>query len=262
MRTVLLIVVLAALAGTAIAAASFGQDRGTAVVRQEVAVPTATSGLTIDQIYRRDRAGVVDIKVILASSGRSGERTEAEGTGVVYDHQGDIVTAEHVVDGASSIAVTFDGGRQVGGRVLGADPSTDVAVIRVKAPASALHPAAFADSSGVQVGDRVVAIGSSFGLPESVTAGIVSAVGRSIPAPNGSTISGAIQTDAPINPGNSGGPLLDGGGDVIGLADQIATDNTTATGEGSSSGVGFAVASNTVAHTADEIIAAKHAKHG
>jgi len=262
MRSALLIVVLAALVGTAIAAASFGRDRGTPVVRQEVAVPTATSGLTIDQIYRRDRSGVVDINVRIAGSGRSARRTEAEGTGVVYDQKGDIVTAEHVVDGASSITVTFDGGRQVGGRVLGADPSTDVAVIRVKVPASALHPVAFADSSGVQVGDRVVAIGSSFGLPESVTAGIVSAVGRSIPAPNGSTVSGAIQTDAPINPGNSGGPLLDGGGDVIGLADQIATDNTTSTGEWSSSGVGFAVASNTVAHTADEIIAAKHAKHG
>ena len=128
-------------------------------------------------------------------------------------------------------------------------------MIHVEAPASELHPIAFGNSVAVQVGDPVVAIGSSFGLPETVTSGIVSAVERRIAAPNNATIDGAIQTDAPINPGNSGGPLLDRNGQVIGLADQIATGNPTAAGEGQSSGVGFTVASNTVAHAANTIIA-------
>ena len=109
--------------------------------------------------------------------------------------------------------------------MLGTDPSTDVAVIHVDVPASELHPIPFADSSTAQVGDPVVAIGSPFSLPETTTSGIVSAVGRSITAPNNFTITGAIQTDAAINPGNSGGPLLDGNGQVLGLNDQIETNS-------------------------------------
>ena len=109
-------------------------------------------------------------------------------------------------------------------KVLGTDPSTDVAVIHVNVPASELHPIPFADSSAAQVGDPVVAIGSPFSLPETTTTGIVSQVGRSITAPNNYTIPGAIQTDAAINPGNSGGPLLDADGHVLGLNDQIQTN--------------------------------------
>ena len=109
--------------------------------------------------------------------------------------------------------------------MLGTDPSTDVAVIHVDVPASELHPIPFADSSAAQVGDPVVAIGSPFSLPETTTAGIVSQTGRSITAPNNYTITGAIQTDAAINPGNSGGPLLDANGHVLGLNDQIQTNN-------------------------------------
>jgi putative serine protease PepD len=111
------------------------------------------------------------------------------------------------------------------------------------------------------VGDPVVAIGSPFSLPETTTAGIVSQTGRSITAPNNYTISAAIQTDAAINPGNSGGPLLDAAGQVLGLNDQIQTNNTTATGEGSSSGVGFAVPSNTVQRIGNAIIGGKSVKH-
>jgi putative serine protease PepD len=226
---------------------------------------TSTRGLSINQIYRQAGPGVVDITVTSTtnSAGPFGgsQQTQGEGAGVVYDNKGDILTDEHVVDNASSVTVTFENGHKVSAKVLGTDPSTDVAVIHVNAPTSDLHPIAFADSSAAQVGDAVVAIGSPFSLPETVTQGIVSAVGRSITAPNNYTITGAIQTDAAINPGNSGGPLLDGNGHVLGLADQIETNNTTPTGQGSSSGVGFAIPSNTVAHIASEIIAGKSVKH-
>jgi putative serine protease PepD len=227
---------------------------------------TTAQGLSINQIYRQDGPGVVDITVI--SQGSSGgfgmfgsQRTEGEGAGVVYNKRGDILTDEHVVAGAIKVTVTFENGQKVPAKVLGSDPSTDVAAIHVNVPASELHPIAFANSASAQVGDPVVAIGSPFSLPETVTSGIVSATGRSITAPNNFTITGAIQTDAPINPGNSGGPLLDGNGHVLGLADQIETNNTTATGEGSSSGVGFAIPSNMVARIANLIIAGKKVRH-
>jgi putative serine protease PepD len=227
---------------------------------------TTAQGLSINQIYRQDGPGVVDITVI--SQGSSGgfgmfgsQRTEGEGAGVVYNKRGDILTDEHVVAGAIKVTVTFENGQKVPAKVLGTDPSTDVAAIHVNVPASELHPIAFANSASAQVGDPVVAIGSPFSLPETVTSGIVSATGRSITAPNNFTITGAIQTDAPINPGNSGGPLLDGNGHVLGLADQIETNNTTATGEGSSSGVGFAIPSNMVARIANLIIAGKKVRH-
>jgi putative serine protease PepD len=231
---------------------------------RQAAVPAAFSaghGLSVNQISRNASPGVVDITVTSASQapdlfGQGGsQQTQGEGAGVVYDKQGDIVTDEHVVAGASSVQVTFSDGHKYPARVLGTDPSTDVAVIHVDAPASELHPLAFADSSAAQVGDNVVAIGSPFGLPGTVTTGIVSAVNRSIQAPNQYTITGAIQTDAPINPGNSGGPLLDANGRVLGLNDQIETNTQ------SSSGVGFAVPSNTVARVAKEIIGGKVVKH-
>jgi putative serine protease PepD len=134
-------------------------------------------------------------------------------------------------------------------------------VIKVNVPASQLHPIAFADSSAAQVGDPVVAIGSPFSQPETVTQGIVSQVGRSITAPNGYTITGAIQTDAAINPGNSGGPLLDAQGKVLGLSDQIETNNQTVGGEGSSSGIGFATPGNEVLKIAGGIIAGHPIQH-
>ncbi len=134
-------------------------------------------------------------------------------------------------------------------------------MIHVDAPASELHPMPLADSVAAQVGDPVVAIGSPFSLPETTTTGIVSQTGRSITAPNGYTIPDAIQTDAAINPGNSGGPLLDANGHVLGLNDQIETNNPTAGGEGSSSGVGFAIPSNTVKKVANTIIAGQQVEH-
>jgi putative serine protease PepD len=265
----------AALAGAVIALVlSSGATTRTVTVEQPAhgAVPTSlptaltsTRGLTINQIFRQDGPGVVDI-VVTAQSSSGGlfggtQQTQGEGAGVVYDKNGDILTDEHVVANATSVTVTFENGYKVGAKVVGTDPSTDVAVIHVNVPASQLHPIPFANSSSAQVGDPVVAIGSPFGLPETVTSGIVSAVGRSITAPNGFTILGAIQTDAPINPGNSGGPLLDADGQVLGLADQIETNNTTANGQGLSSGVGFAIASNMVAHIANEILAGHPIRH-
>jgi putative serine protease PepD len=229
--------------------------------------PSSSKGLSVNQIYRQASPGVVDITV--TSSGGSGstfpfgggQQTQGEGAGMVYDTKGNILTDEHVVAGASSVTVTFEDGKKVSAKVVGSDPSTDVAVIHVDVPTSQLHPIPLANSSAVEVGDPVVAIGSPFSLPETLTQGIVSAVGRSITAPNNFTIAGAIQTDAPINPGNSGGPLLDGSGRVLGLADQIETNNTTAQGQGSSSGVGFAIPSNMVAHIANLILAGKTVQH-
>jgi putative serine protease PepD len=237
-------------------------------------LPTSfTSGghsMTINQIYKADSPGVVDILVTAQSStpsfgffggGGGTQQTKGEGAGVVYDTKGDILTDEHVVAGATSVTVNFQDGKTVSAKVLGTDPSTDVAVIHVDVPASELHPIQLADSASAQVGDPVVAIGSPFSLPETTTAGIVSQTGRSIEAPNGYTIPNAIQTDAAINPGNSGGPLLDASGHVLGLNDQIMTNNTTSTGEGSSSGVGFAIPSNTVARIAADIIAGHKVQH-
>jgi putative serine protease PepD len=231
------------------------------------AVPTALStshGLTINQIYRAASPGVVDITVssnessgggFFGGGGGGSQQATSEGAGVVYDSKGDILTDEHVVANASSVKVHFQNGRTASAKVLGTDSSTDVAVIHVDVPSSELHPVPFADSSTAQVGDPVVAIGSPFSLPETTTAGIVSATGRSITAPNNFTITGAIQTDAAINPGNSGGPLLDGNGHVLGLNDQIQTSS------GSNAGVGFAIPSNTVARIANDIIAGHSVKH-
>jgi putative serine protease PepD len=245
----------------------------TTVVQQpnSSSIPTSLNsgkGLTVNQIYRNASPGVVDITVTEQSSGGSGGgfgpfggggsgggTTQGEGAGVVYDTKGDILTDEHVVANATNVKVHFQDGRTASAKVLGTDPSTDVAVIRVNVPSSELHPIALADSSAAQVGDPVVAIGSPFSLPETTTTGIVSQVGRSIQAPNNFTITGSIQTDAAINPGNSGGPLLDANGHLLGLNDQIQTSS------GSNAGVGFAIPSNTVAKVANEIIAGQPVKH-
>ena len=228
------------------------------------AAQTDTSATSVNQIYRQDARGVVDIKVSTTTTGPLGlsaEQAEDEGAGVVYDTHGDILTDEHVVGGARSATVTFADGTRAHAKVVGSDPSTDVAVLRVSVPGAELDPIPLASSSEAQVGDPVVAIGSPFGLPETVTSGIVSAVGRSMSAPNGYTIVGAIQTDAPINPGNSGGPILDERGRVLGLADQIDTGSVPAGGEGQSAGIGFATPSNLVLHVAKQLIAGTPVAH-
>ena len=225
---------------------------------------TGSTGMSINQIYKQDAPGVVDILVTSKATSSSGGLfggggTEVgEGAGVVYDDKGDILTDEHVVANATKVEVTFQDGTKVPAKVLGSSAGADIGVIKVNVPTSELHPIKFADSNTAIVGDPVVAIGSPFSLPETVTSGIVSQTGRVITAPNNFSIADAIQTDAAINPGNSGGPLLNAEGEVLGLNDQIETDNTnSATGEGSSSGIGFATPGNEDVKLAQEIIAGK-----
>jgi S1-C subfamily serine protease len=179
----------------------------------------------------------------------------AQGSGFVIDSDGHIVTNEHVVDNADSVSVQFWNGNTYKASVVGSDQSTDLAVIKVDAPQSMLHPLTFGDSSNVRVGDPVVAIGSPFGLEETLTAGIVSAVHRQMQAPNNFTINDSIQTDAAINHGNSGGPLLDSSAEVVGVNAQIAPGNT------GNVGVGFAIPSDTVKSIVDTLISSGKVEH-
>ena len=224
--------------------------------------PVENGALTIGEVYERTNASVVEITVSAQApvEGPMGSGTaQAQGSGFVYDTTGHVVTNAHVVDGAQSAKVRFADGKTYDATVVGVDASTDLAVLKVDAPSSALHPVELADSSQVAVGDVVVAIGSPFGLENSVTAGIVSALGRSMQAPNGYTITGAIQTDAAINHGNSGGPLLDLDGKVVGVNAQIESES------GGNDGVGFAIPSKTVASVVGQIIdggAVEHAYLG
>jgi putative serine protease PepD len=234
-------------------------------------VVRTTSPLSAETIYKRDSPGVVDITVTEAASqgdngglspfnpGGDSQQTQAEGTGFVYDENGDIITAAHVVSGATKITVRFSDGTTAKATLAGTDPSTDTAVIKVSVPSSKLTPLKLADSSAVEPGEGVVAIGSPFGYSESITAGIVSAVDRNIEAPNGYTIPNTIQTDAAINHGNSGGPLIDSSGDVVGINVQIAADSQG--GTSANAGVGFAVPSNTVKAVLSDLIAGKAVQH-
>ena len=218
--------------------------------------------LSIVDIAKSALPGVVEITVSTAGTAPTrnspfGQRSgEAEGSGFVLDTTGNIVTNHHVVDGATSIRVAFAGGREADAKLVGGDPSTDLAVIKVSdVPAAELKPLALGDSTTLQVGQGVVAIGAPFGLEGSVTAGIVSALGRDITSPNGYPIANTIQTDAAINHGNSGGPLLDDTGKVVGVNAQIQSDG------GGSDGVGFAIPSATVKQVTTQLIATGKIAH-
>jgi len=233
-----------------------GETRPTSVVRTGAA-------LSAEAIYRADSPAVVVItdtvtQIVPPTFFTPGGKQQvgALGSGFVVDRRGDIVTNDHVVQGARNIRVGFSGGATYPATVVGTDPTTDMAVVRVKAPTSALHPLTFASSGSAVVGDRVYAIGNPFGLERTMTAGIVSATGRDIQAPNGHTIPGAIQTDAPINHGNSGGPLLDRYGRVIGINAQLEGGTVDA-----NVGIGFAIPSSTARTVASELIAHGQAKH-
>ena len=244
-------------AGAAIYAGSTGNSASTAtsVVASVPAQPAASTTTSLTQLYKNVAPGVVDIIVNTKSSGFGDQGATAEGSGFVVDTSGNIVTNDHVVTGATAIKVRFQNGKTVKATPVGTDPSTDVAVIKVNVPASDLHPLTFASSSAVEVGQPVAAIGSPFGLPETLTSGIVSAVNRTITAPNNYSISGALQTDAPINHGNSGGPLLNASGQVIGVNAQIESDS------GGNDGVGFAIPSDAVKNVADTIISGGKVQH-
>jgi len=254
-KTVLRVAALfAALAfGIGLGAAAFAmlEDGTTTVVRQvtvEGSEPVAQSGLAATEIYDRAVNAVVEI----SAGGGAGR---AQGSGFVFDERGHIVTNQHVVAGATTISVRFANGVERDAELVGTDASTDLAVIRVDAPASLLKPLRLADSSAVDVGDTVFALGSPFGLEGTLTSGIVSALQREITAPNNFTIRDTIQTDAPINHGNSGGPLLDDRGSVIGVNAQIESES------GGSDGVGFAIPSNTVRSIVRQLIATGEVRH-
>jgi putative serine protease PepD len=198
------------------------------------------SPLNPSAIYANAAPGVVAITArgVSSSSARSRSTAVATGTGQIIDTQGDILTASHVIAGASSITVKFQDGTSRRAKVLGADTSTDVAVLKINPSGLTLHPLPLGSSQSLSVGDPLAVIGSPFGYNRSLSTGVVSALDRTIQAPSGSLIAHAIQTDAAINPGNSGGPLLNAQGSVVGIVDQIATGGS---GSDSATGVGFAV---------------------
>jgi putative serine protease PepD len=236
----------------------------TATVTTASSVAATAGEQTVNEIWNAAGPGVVDITVSSTATRGSnglpfpgGGTQQAEGSGFVYDTSGHIVTNDHVVSGSTTIKVKLPSGKSYTASLVGEDPSTDLALIKIDAPAAELKPLSLADSSGVEVGDGVVAIGSPFGLAGSVTSGIVSALDRTIqaPPPNQFSILGAIQTDAAINHGNSGGPLLDLHGKVIGVNSQIQSDS------GGNDGVGFAIPANTVKRVASQLISSGKVDH-
>ena len=256
---------IAAVAGGVVAlggAAVTGFGEATSTVREviresgpgaAVVASDSRSGkaLTIAEIYRRAAPGVVQV-----TSTTRVDRAEdpffpfelpqtqrALGSGFVIDKTGYIVTNYHVIRGAESVEVGFSNNDNMKAKIVGGDPSTDTALLKVKANARALRPLGLGDSDAIQVGDDVLAIGNPFGLARSATRGIVSAVQRPLQAPNGMTIDHVIQTDAQINHGNSGGPLLNAQGAVIGVNSAIETGDTGSQGN---VGIGFAIPINTV----------------
>jgi len=260
-----------ALVGAALAlggAAALGK-LGKKTTVEQFSAPTSTNvslqpaprgGLTPESIYKRDAPGVVQITATTVTTTPADpfgftpptKQTEQSlGSGFVIDKAGHIITNYHVISGAQKVQVSFSGGDQILASVVGKDPSTDVAVLKIDTHARALTPLSLGDSDAVRVGDQVYAIGNPFGYTRTLTSGIVSAVQRQISAPNSLPIDNAIQTDAAINHGNSGGPLLDTAGRVIGVTSQISTGNT---GQQGNIGIGFAVPINTVRTIAAQLI--------
>jgi putative serine protease PepD len=256
---VLATTVASGVAGAAVNHALSTRTRTVVVASAIGAVPVAqTTRLGVSEIYRRNSAAVVELDVTTTTdAGQLGpfggggvqQEQQVQGTGFVYDASGAIVTNAHVVDGATAISVKFSDGTTAKATLVGADAATDLAVIRLSPSVTALTPVALADSSAVAVGDGVVAIGDPFGLDNTVTAGIVSAVGRKITSTDGTPIPNAIQTDAAVNHGNSGGPLFDLAGKVIGVTSQIASSS------GGNEGVAFAIPSNTVYSVVAKLLA-------
>jgi S1-C subfamily serine protease len=195
----------------------------------------AQTPISAAAIYRQAAPGVVTVTTeVAARNGRVGEGT---GSGIVLDTAGNILTNAHVVAGANQIQVTFNDGRTLAATLVNSTTSADLAVLKVSAAASTLHPLTLGNSNNVLVGDQAYAIGAPFGLPESMTAGIISGLNRHNAA---SGLSGLIQTDAPINPGNSGGALLNTRGQVIGINDAIESPIA------GNVGIGFAIPVNVV----------------
>jgi len=223
----------------------------------QVAPPSLPDPASVDEnqdllvsMYEQVLPGVVAIRTDVAL-----------GSGFMFDDQGHVLTNQHVVEGSSTVEVDFTSGYKAQGTVIGTDADADVAVIKVDAPADQIHPLATGDSSKLQVGQAVVAIGNPFGLNGTMTLGIVSGLGRTQFAhasPDGGgffSTADIIQTDAAINPGNSGGPLFNMDGEVVGINQSIRTDNVNqATGNAVNSGVGFSISINVVKRVAEGLI--------
>ena len=262
-RTISMLAALAAATaiGAVVGAGTFAvlSDDSSPEARQvtvESSEPTADGGTeTFADVYARSYRSVVEITAAGSETnetspfgGPEGQQQRAQGSGFVYDRDGTVVTNQHVVDGASSVSVRFWDGTAHQAEVVGTDPSTDLAVLKVDAPESLLEPLALGDSSALDVGDAVAAIGSPFGLEGTLTTGVVSALHRQMTAPNNFTITDSVQTDAAINHGNSGGPLLDARGRVVGVNAQIESDS------GGNDGIGFAIPSNTVRSIVSQLL--------
>ncbi|MBJ7353416.1 MAG: trypsin-like peptidase domain-containing protein [Thermoleophilaceae bacterium] len=243
--------IVAAIVAALIATGVIG-GKETVVQGGGVAATTANAtgdSKTVGAIYKESSPAVVSIAARVSTGGEStfGQEQEgtATGTGFVISDDGYIITNDHVVDGhQGDVKVTFNDDKSITGKVIGQDPSNDVAIVKVDKGDHKLTTLPLGDSGKVAVGDPVVAIGNPFGLNQTVTTGIVSALQRTITAPNNFSIDNVIQTDAAINPGNSGGPLINGSGEVIGINSQIATGGSG--GSGGNVGIGFAVPINTV----------------
>jgi putative serine protease PepD len=255
-------------------AAAVGALGSTTTTVREIAVsPAATepeaasfarpsAPLTIHDIYVRDAPGVVQVTATSRVTTQpdpfldpfgfpTTETQQALGSGFVLDKAGHIVTNYHVLQGATSVQVSFSNQERLPARIVGRDPSTDLAVLQVHVSSRALMPLPLGDSDLVRVGDAVTAIGNPLGEDRSITSGIVSALQRRIYAPNGAAIDHAIQTDAALNHGNSGGPLLNARGQVIGVTSQIQTTGSS----GGNIGIGFAIPSDTVKTVVAQLIA-------
>jgi putative serine protease PepD len=227
-----------------------------------LARPASASGksLTVNEIYKRDAPGVAFIKADIVQQTQSvfglpqQQQSTATGSGFLIDDDGHILTNAHVVEGAKNVEVQLGNGDPQSAEIVGTDPSTDVALLKVD-NTDGVSPLPLGESDEVQVGDPVVAIGNPFGLDRTVTSGIVSALQRQIQAPNGFSISDVIQTDAPINPGNSGGPLIDGDGKVIGINSQIESQS------GGNEGVGFAVPIKTAIDVVNQLQSGGEIQH-
>jgi S1-C subfamily serine protease len=241
-------VVVAVVAATGGLGAS--QKTVTTVVQAAPIAPSnasqqSTGGLTPHQIYEKDAPGVAFVTSTIVRQtespfgfgGESQQQGTATGSGFVINKDGTILTNYHVVESAVKVMVSFEHGKAVEAKVIGKDPSNDLAVLRIPTEGLTLHPLTLGNSGKAQVGDPVLAIGNPFGLDRTLTTGVISALQRQITAPNGFTIDNVLQTDAPINPGNSGGPLLNAAGEVIGINSQIETGGSG----GGSVGIGFAV---------------------
>jgi S1-C subfamily serine protease len=244
------VVVLAAAIAAIALAGGLGSSTRTVTVVEAPSVPAdashQTRTLTVRQIYAQDAPGVVLVNAVGVSEaqspseylkGEGGQRGTATGSGFEIDGNGTILTNWHVVENAAKVTVELEREKTVEAQVLGKDSSHDLAVLRIPTSGLTLHPLALGDSSKAHVGDPVLAIGNPFGLGQTLTTGVISALQRQITAPSGVSIDNVLQTDAPINPGNSGGPLLNEQGQVIGINSQIETGGNG----GGNVGIAFAI---------------------